>query len=150
MESIAGRLASGYVLTIDYGYPAPELYAPWRRSGTLLAFRNHSPQPNPLERPGLTDLTAHVDLTSLAAAAAAAGLEAGPLTTQARALVALGLGEAVEAARARIAEDFGAFAAARRAADTLIEPAGLGRIRVLALAKGARIEGLRCLEGARD
>lgn len=150
MKAITSRVERGYVLTIDYGYPAAELYAPWRRAGTLLAFRNHSPQPNPLERPGLTDLTAHVDFTSLARAAETAGFEAGPLTTQARALVALGLGDAVEAARARMAQDFGAFAAARRAADTLIEPAGLGRIRVLALAKGVPLEGLRCLEGALD
>ncbi|MFN8638660.1 MAG: SAM-dependent methyltransferase [Dehalococcoidia bacterium] len=150
MTRIASRVAKGYVLTIDYGYPAAELYVPWRRNGTLLAFRHHSPQPDPLSRPGLTDLTAHVDFTSLAAAAAVEGFESAPLTTQAHALVALGLGEAVEAARARMAEDFAGFAAARRAADTLIEPAGLGRIRVLALAKGVSLEGLRCLEGAQD
>ncbi len=148
MTAIAGRLDRGYVLTIDYGYAAPELYAPWRRGGTLLAFRNHSPQPDPLSMPGLTDLTAHVDFTSLAAAAARAGFEAAPLTTQARALVALGLGEAVEAARQRIGEDFAGFAVARRAADTLLEPAGLGRIKVQALAKSVPLEGLRCLAGA--
>ncbi|MCC6236637.1 MAG: SAM-dependent methyltransferase [Dehalococcoidia bacterium] len=150
MERVSRRLERGYVLTIDYGYPAAELYASWRRNGTLLAFRHHSPQPNLLDAPGLTDLTAHVDFTSLASAGARAGLEAAPLTTQARALVALGLGEAVEAARARMAEDFGAYAVARRAADTLIEPAGRGRIRVLAMAGGAPLEGLRCLEGPGD
>ncbi len=148
MERIARRIERGYVLTIDYGYPATELYASWRRNGTLIAFRHHSPQPNLLDAAGLTDLTAHVDFTSLAFAGERAGLEVAPLTTQARALIALGLGEAVEAARAGMAEDFRAYAAARRAADTLIEPAGLGRIRVLAMARGARLEGLRCLEGA--
>ncbi len=150
MERIARRIARGYVVTIDYGYAAAELYASWRRNGTLLAFRHHSPQPNPLGSPGLTDLTAHVDLTSLARAGARADLEAAAPTTQARALVALGLGEAVEAARARMTEDFAAFAAARRAADTLIEPAGLGRIRVLVMARGAPLDGLRCLDGAAD
>ncbi len=148
MERLASRLEGGYVLTIDYGYPAAELYASWRRNGTLLAFRHHSPQPDLLDAPGLTDLTAHVDFTALAAAGTRAGLEAGPLTTQARALIALGLGDAIEAARARMAEDFGAYAAARRAADTLIEPAGLGRIRVLAMARAAPLDGLRCLQGA--
>ena len=38
------------------------------------------------------------------------------------------------------------FAEARRAFDTLLEPAGLGRIRVLAQAKGAPLDGLRCLQ----
>ena len=63
MGALARRVERGYLLTIDYGYPATELYASWRRMGTLMAFRNHSPQPNPLERPGLTDLTYHVDFT---------------------------------------------------------------------------------------
>jgi SAM-dependent MidA family methyltransferase len=145
MERIARRIDRGYVLTIDYGYEAAELYASWRSGGTLLAFRNHSPQPDLLSMPGLTDLTSHVDFTSLAAAAGRHGFQAAPLTAQAHALVALGLGEAVEAARGRMAEDFAGFAAARRAADTLCEPAGLGRINVLGLARGAPLEGLRYL-----
>ncbi len=31
-------LRRGYILTLDYGYRASELYAPWRRQGTLLTF----------------------------------------------------------------------------------------------------------------
>jgi len=143
MRALDARLGRGYLATIDYGYEAAELYASWRRMGTLMAFRNHSPQPNPLARPGRTDLTAHVDFTSLAAAAS--GCASARLTTQAEALVALGLGEALEAARERMGEDLAAFASARRAADTLVEPAGLGRIRVLMQAKDAPLEGLRCL-----
>lgn len=42
-------------------------------------------------------------------------------------------------------EDLAQFASARRAVDTLLDPAGLGRIRVLAQAKGAPLEELRCL-----
>lgn len=146
MRRIASRVRRGYLLTIDYGYEASALYASWRRMGTLMAFRGHSPQPDPLALPGLTDLTAHVDFTSLAWAASSAGFEAAPLTSQAEALVALGMGEAFEAARQRAATDFAAFATARRAMETLLDPAGLGRIRVLAMAKDAPLEGLRCLE----
>lgn len=145
MRTLAGRLERGYILTIDYGYDAATLYASWRRMGTLMAFRGHSPQPDPLALPGLTDLTAHVDFTSLAAAGADAGFETASLVSQAEALMALGIGEALDAARARAAEDFGAFTTARRAAETLLDPAGLGRVRVLAMAKGAPIEGLACL-----
>ncbi|MGE0135990.1 MAG: hypothetical protein AB7T16_12770, partial [Dehalococcoidia bacterium] len=57
-------------------------------------------------------------------------------------------GEALEGARARAAEDFGAFAAARRAAETLLDPAGLGRIPVQAMAADAPLAGLRCLRAA--
>jgi SAM-dependent MidA family methyltransferase len=146
MQLIAARLERGYLLTIDYGYEAPTLYASWRRMGTLMAFRNHSPQPDPLSLPGLTDLTAHVDLTSLAAAARTEGFEVASPTSQTEALVALGIGEALEAARQRAEVDFGAFASARRATETLLDPTGLGRIRVLVAAKGAPLEGLACLK----
>ncbi len=144
MQRLAARLARGYIVSIDYGHDAAALYARWRRMGTLMAFRAHSPQPDPLALPGLTDLTAHVDLTALAAAAVSAGCEVAPHVSQAEALTALGIGDALEAARARAAEDLGAYASARRAAETLLDPAGLGRIRVLVAAKGAPLD-LRCL-----
>jgi SAM-dependent MidA family methyltransferase len=145
MRRLAARIERGYVLTIDYGKEARDLYASWRREGTLMAFRNHSPQPDPLATPGLLDLTAHVDLTSLAAAAVEHGFEAAPTVSQAEALTALGLPEALRAAAARAHEDVARYAAEKRAAATLVDPAGLGRIRVLVLAKGAPLDGLRCL-----
>jgi len=147
MQRLAQRLERGYLLTIDYGYDAATLYASWRRMGTLLAFRRHSPQPDPLALPGQTDLTAHVDFTSLAAAAEAAGCQSAPTVAQAEALVALGLGEALAAVHERAASDPYAYASARRAAETLLEPHELGRIRVLAQAKHAPLDGLRCLGG---
>lgn len=145
LQRLAATLRRGYLISIDYGYDADALYAPWRRAGTLLAFRDHSPQPDPLASPGLLDLTAHVDWTSLATAGAQAGCTSAPLTTQAEALVALGIGEALAAAHAHASENALAYAQARRAVDTLLDPAGLGRIRVLVQAKDAPLEGLRCL-----
>ncbi len=144
MQRLAARVGRGYLLTIDYGRDAAALYAPWRRMGTLMAFRSHSPQPDPLASPGLLDLTAHVDFTSLAATAD--GFESAPTVSQSEALVALGIGEALAAAQSRAGQDFARFAADRRAAQTLTDPAGLGRIRVLAQAKDAPLEGLRCLQ----
>jgi SAM-dependent MidA family methyltransferase len=144
MRALASRLTRGHVISIDYGHDAPTLYAPWRRMGTLMAFRDHSPQPDPLALPGLTDLTAHVDLTSLAQAAQDAGCEVAPHVSQAEALAALGIGEVLEAARERAGADLAAYAAARRAVETLLDPAGLGRIRVLVAAKGAPLS-LLCL-----
>lgn len=143
MRAITSKMARGYVISIDYGYPARDLYASWRRQGTLMAFRRHSPQPDPLAEPGRLDLTVHVDFTSLAAAAD--GFEAAPLVSQAEALMALGLGEALRTASGRASRDAQRFAADRRAAEVLCDPEGLGRIRVLALAKGVPLDGLRCL-----
>jgi SAM-dependent MidA family methyltransferase len=144
MRALAARMERGYILTVDYGYEARELYASWRTQGTLMAFRRHSPQPDPLDRPGLTDLTYHVDFTSLAAAAE--GFDAAPLTTQAEALTVLGLADALRAASERASENVQRYAEERRAAETLTDMSGLGRIRVLAMAKDAPLEGLRCLQ----
>jgi SAM-dependent MidA family methyltransferase len=143
MQGIARRAGRGYILAIDYGHEATELYASWRRMGTLMAFRDHSPQPDPLASPGLLDLTYHVDFTSLAAAAE--GWTAAATTSQAEALTALGIADALRVAGERAAEDVGRYASERRAAETLVDPTGLGRIRVLALARDADLEGLRCL-----
>ena len=145
MEAIAARIDRGYILTLDYGYEAEQLYAPWRRMGTLMAFRNHSPQPDPLASPGLLDLTCHVDFSALAAAGRTAGFAAASIVSQAEALTALGIGEALAAARERMGENIERYAADRAAVDTLLEPAGLGRVRVLVQASGASLEGLRCL-----
>jgi SAM-dependent MidA family methyltransferase len=52
-------------MTIDYGYPAVELYAPQRKNGTLLCYYRHRVEENPYIRVGLQDLTCHVDFTTL-------------------------------------------------------------------------------------
>ncbi len=145
MRRIADRIERGYVLTIDYGYEARDLYASWRKQGTLMAFRRHSPQPDPLDQPGLTDLTYHVDFTSLARATGD-GWATAPLVTQAEALTVLGLPDALRAAAGRAADNVQRYAEERRAAETLTDMSGLGRIRLLVMGKHATVEGLRCLQ----
>ncbi|MDQ3871327.1 MAG: SAM-dependent methyltransferase, partial [Chloroflexota bacterium] len=39
IADVAQRLARGYLLVIDYGHPAGELYGPRRLRGTLMAYR---------------------------------------------------------------------------------------------------------------
>ena len=65
MRQVAGVLARGFVLTIDYGYLAEELYAPDRHAGTLLCYHQHQTNENPYQRVGCQDITAHVDFTAL-------------------------------------------------------------------------------------
>jgi SAM-dependent MidA family methyltransferase len=150
MRQITDRVERGYILSIDYGHEAKDLYTSWRRMGTLMAFRNHSPQPNPLAEPGLLDLTAHVDFTSIAVAAIEMGWVAAPTVSQAAALTVLGLPEAMRAAEERAAGDVARFGEERHAASTLTNMEGLGRIRVLALARGAPLEDLSCLRSMHE
>ncbi|HLA19647.1 MAG TPA: SAM-dependent methyltransferase, partial [Dehalococcoidia bacterium] len=71
----AGRaLRSGFLLTLDYGYEAHELYAPWRRDGTILCFYRHNAAGDPYARLGRQDITSHVDFTSLRQAGEESGL----------------------------------------------------------------------------
>ena len=65
ITTIAGILQRGFVLTIDYGYLAEELYAPYRHAGTLLCYHRHQTNENPYQRVGHQDITAHVDFTAL-------------------------------------------------------------------------------------
>jgi len=138
-------LARGFVLTIDYGHEAQELYAPWRREGTLMCFYRHRPSPSPYLRPGAQDMTAHVDFTTLVEAGREVGLRPLGLTTQARFLARLGIEEALRAPGLDMEE----YMARRRAVGALTDPAGLGRLRILVQEKGVGECRLRGLEEER-
>jgi SAM-dependent MidA family methyltransferase len=76
------RLRRGFLILIDYGHEADDLYSATHAAGTLTSFTHHTmagPEtaahtPPWLERPGRQDLTAHVDFTSVRAAAEDEGL----------------------------------------------------------------------------
>jgi SAM-dependent MidA family methyltransferase len=80
----------GYVIIVDYGHEAGELYRPERRRGTLLAYHRHRTNEEFLARPGEQDLTAHLDFTALRRAAEAAGARVLGTVSQSRFLLALG------------------------------------------------------------
>jgi len=87
-----GRLGRGFVLTIDYGHEAAELYDQRHMRGTLLAYSEHRATEDFLERPGEQDLTAHVNFTGLDLWGARAGLTRTGCVSQMAFLVALGRG----------------------------------------------------------
>lgn len=136
MQSAARALRRGYVLTFDYGYPAEELYAPWRKDGTLMCFYRHNPSTDPYARVGKQDITAHVDFTTLMRAGEQHGLAVAGFTTQSRFLADLGIGAGVDAIAKESPEALEEYYARRRAVQELIDAAGLGRIRVLLQRKG--------------
>jgi len=145
VASAAGALGRGYVITFDYGYEAAELYVPWRTDGTLLCFYRHNPSSDPYARLGRQDITTHVDFTTVRRAGEEAGLRTLGLTTQSQFLAALGIGEALQPPSGdepKMEEYF----ARRRAVTELLDPGGLGRIKVLVQARGAG-GPLTCLEG---
>jgi SAM-dependent MidA family methyltransferase len=131
----ARALKRGYVLTLDYGYEAVDLYAPWRKRGTLLTFYRHTAGEDPYVRIGRQDITASVDFTTIRAVGEAEGLRAHSLETQTDLLTSLGIGETL--AGRPDPNQLEAFYALRRAVFELTDPSGLGRIRALIQGKNA-------------
>jgi len=88
IRSLAAKLEKGYVITVDYGYPAHEYYSPARRTGTFVCYHKHTVNESPYERIGEQDITAHADFTTLALAGKEAGLTPLMFTEQTNFLMA--------------------------------------------------------------
>ncbi len=145
MRGVGRALGRGFALTVDYGYPADELFAPHRRRGTLLAYSRHRTSEAFYDRIGRQDLTAHVDFTALASAGREVGLEVTGWTDQTSFLLGLGAAEAAEAHLAEAVDEAGrerVLAGVRG----LLDPHGMGRIfKVLIQHKGLEAPRLRGL-----
>lgn len=135
LETVANKLKRGYLLTIDYGYPAHRYYNPRRDRGTLQCYYQHRRHNNPYVNIGQQDITAHVDFTALERHGERWGLNNIGSTQQAMFLMALGLGN-------RLAELSGGKLGIqqtlnrRDALHQLIDPNGLGGFNVLTQSKG--------------
>ncbi len=139
MREVARVLSRGFVMTVDYGHTAADLYSSERSRGTLMGYYRHQTSDNPYERVGLQDLTAHVDFTALAAAGEDAGLAVTGFTNQMSFLIGLG----VEA----LLQQFEDSSPEAQAAARLLRPNGMGTtFKVLVQHKGVsspELDGLR-------
>jgi SAM-dependent MidA family methyltransferase len=83
------KLKRGFVLSIDYGHAARELYDERHMRGTLLAYERHRASEDFFRAPGEQDLTAHVDFTALEINGRKSGLLRTGFTSQSKFLMAL-------------------------------------------------------------
>lgn len=133
-SSLVTALKRGVLLLIDYGFRRAEYYHPSRSTGTLMCHYRHYAHPDPFSYPGLTDITAHVDFTSVAQA----GVEAGALIegycTQAQFLLASGIADEI----GRVdASDAARYLQTTNAANRLLSPAEMGELfKVIGFSKG--------------
>lgn len=91
IAGLAGALAEGVALFIDYGLPQRQYYRSERREGTLLCHYRHRFHDDPLINVGVQDIGAWVDFTAVADAASDAGLRVAGFTTQAHFLIGCGI-----------------------------------------------------------
>ena len=130
LKTVATKLKRGYVLTIDYGYPAPKYYRPSRSQGTLQCYFQHRRHHNPYANLGHQDITAHVDFTALERYGELYDLNTIGFTQQGLFLMALGLGDRLNelsSGKYNISQIF----QRRDALHQLIDPTGLGNFGVL-------------------
>ena len=143
--SAANALQRGFLMLVDYGHRAAQLYSTLHAGGTLMAYRSHTAGTvDPLADPGRSDLTTHVDLTAIERAAEEAGLTVLGAVDQTYFLTALGIMN-------RLAGGSDRMALSRRlAAKTLIMPGGLGStMKVMVFSKGVECRTLQGLSAGR-
>ncbi|MBF0466519.1 MAG: SAM-dependent methyltransferase [Nitrospirae bacterium] len=139
LSEISEFLAEGFILTIDYGYPAWEYYTPERSAGTLMCYHKHRAHENPYINIGDQDITAHVNFTSLKEWGEAVGFKCIGFCPQGTFLVSLGIDEFLS--EIVNAEDF-AFQAAK--VKRLITEGGMGiSHKVMIQYKGDKVFALR-------
>ena len=130
LKEVNSKLKCGYILTIDYGYPAAKYYHPQRSQGTLQAYFKHRHHNEFYTNLGQQDLTAHVDFTSLKTFGESLGLKTFGLTQQGLFLMALGLGDRLNEL-ATNPQDVMTVLSRHDALHQLIDPMGLGKFYVL-------------------
>lgn len=147
ISEIGRRLERGFVLTIDYGHEASDLFDAHHMAGTVLAYANHRASEEFYAAPGQQDLTVHVNFTALRMWGERSGLGVLGLVSQTAFLLALGQGnEFADLYDAGMEES--ERLRARLKLKTLIFPEGMGeRFQVLVQQKGAPEAKLTGLSG---
>jgi SAM-dependent MidA family methyltransferase len=134
-SEISSALDRGFVLTIDYGHEAAELYSPGNNQGTMACFHRHAVRNDPYQDIGGQDITCHVDFTSLMRLGERLGLATAGYTRQRQFLMNLGFPSFLDALETQ------GLSAARTELDrmammALVDPDQYGGLKVLAQAKG--------------
>lgn len=137
VQRAAAALKRGALVFVDYGADATELAA--RADGSLVSYSEAGVDDAVLDRPGHKDITAHVNWTSVAAAASRVGCEVWGPRPQRAVLASLGLAaldDELKAAHDRALGGGDGAAAVRtlsrrQALGALADPAGLGGLDVL-------------------
>jgi len=145
LASASRALHKGFILTIDYGFPAAELFAPHRKRGTLLCYHRHQTEENPYIRLGSQDITSHVDFTTLMKCGEELGLHTEWFGEQYRFLLSSGIVEEIEEIERSSATDDHKLKL-RLALKKLIMPeGGMGdTFRMLIQSKGVESVRLLC------
>jgi SAM-dependent MidA family methyltransferase len=139
MEDWTGQLSRaldrGFILTIDYGQLATDLYSLQNNQGTLVCYHRHVVSSDPYQHIGQQDITCQVDFTSLMRLGDQHGLTTVGYALQRQFLTNLGFSSFLEALQTQ-GLSAARTALSRMAMMTLVDPDEYGDFKVLAQAKG--------------
>ncbi len=145
LTAAAQTLHQGFILTIDYGHPAAELYTPRRKLGTLLCYYRHQVEENPYIRLGLQDITTHVDFTTLMKCGEQRGLQNLWFGEQYRFMLSTGIIEEIEAIERSDASDEEKLRLRLTLKKLIMPEGGMGdTFKVLIQSKGVEAPTLLC------
>jgi SAM-dependent MidA family methyltransferase len=139
MEDWTGQLSRaldrGFILTIDYGQLATDLYSLQNNQGTLVCYHRHVVSSDPYQHIGQQDITCQVDFTSLMRLGDRHGLATVGYALQSQFLTNLGFSSFLDALQTQ-GLSAARTALSRMAMMTLVDPDEYGDFKVLAQAKG--------------
>ena len=139
IREVSTALERGFVITIDYGYTASELYAQERAGGTLQTYYRHTQGGSPYRRIGRQDITSHVDFSLVSSEGSEVGLRTLALVTQESFLRSMGFnGMAERLRRQRLGSR--EHQSNTMAMLELVKADGLGGFKVLVQERGTGIE----------
>lgn len=140
-SKVSTALVRGFVITVDYGYEASDLYSETRNRGTVRTYFRHIEGADPFQRIGSQDITTHVDFTELASEGERSGLRAVGLMTQAEFMKSLGWARMAESIHRTRLTSYDRDANMMGLME-LVKPEGLGGFKVLVQEKCTDIRGL--------
>jgi SAM-dependent MidA family methyltransferase len=139
LEDWTGQLSSaldrGFILTIDYGQLATDLYSLQNNQGTLVCYHRHVVSRDPYQHIGHQDITCQVDFTSLMRLGDQHGLATVGYALQRQFLTNLGFSSCLDALQTQ-GLSTARSALSRMAMMALVDPEEYGDFKVLAQAKG--------------
>jgi len=96
LRDAAQTLNEGFILSIDYGYPAWDYYGPARSRGTLVCYYKHRDSEDPYAHIGMQDISAHVNFSAIKKWGEEAGFKTIGYCPQGTFLVSLGIDEVMK------------------------------------------------------
>ena len=126
LSQVAGKLSNGFLITVDYGAEASELYdSAQRPNGTLRGFSRHGFVDDLLAQPGEYDITSSVNWTQVKTVGERLGFEVFEFLSQDKFLMKVGLLDELEL-QLRKAETEAEKVSWTTGAREMILPGGMG------------------------